>query len=351
LPLKTKLRSVLPAVVVAFFGLPLPLPVPTPGGLSVPVLPSVSATPLSLPTLLPPVTSSSSALPSVAATPAASSAGAPVAGGGVPSATGGAGTPGAPDGGTPPPRGLPIPFTTIVISSPLDVALAVALASLPLLLGIWLLVFGRTLASARRAREAQLRLALAGDLGLRPRELTSLNTKALFKLREQAAFDDLTGALRRGAGISAIDREVARARRHKSPLSLAFVDIDGLKAVNDRRGHAAGDRLIRGLAEALKQGLRDQDLLVRYGGDEFVCVLPDTPAEAGVAKLSEIRTAAAKAGLRFSVGLTALQRSDDVVSLLARADRELYLVKARRGDIVQLPPAQQGGSRKSRITA
>ena len=277
--------------------------------------------------------------------------GAPVAGGGVPSATGGAGTSGAPDGGTPPPRGLPIPFTTIVISSPLDVALAVALASLPLLLGIWLLVFGRTLASARRAREAQLRLALAGDLGLRPRELTSLNTKALFKLREQAAFDDLTGALRRGAGISAIDREVARARRHKSPLSLAFVDIDGLKAVNDRRGHAAGDRLIRGLAEALKQGLRDQDLLVRYGGDEFVCVLPDTPAEAGVAKLSEIRTAAAKARLRFSVGLTALQRSDDVVSLLARADRELYLVKARRGDIVQLPPGQQGGSRKSRITA
>jgi len=351
LPLKTKLRSVLPAVVVAFLGLPLPLPVPTPGGLSVPVLPSVSATPLSLPTLLPTVSSSSSALPSVGATPAASSAGAPLAGGGVPSATGGAGTSGAPDGGTPPARGLPIPFTTIVISSPLDVALAVALASLPLLLGIWLLVFGRTFASARRAREAQLRLALAGDLGLRPRELTSLNTKALFKLREQAAFDDLTGALRRGAGISAIDREVARARRHKSPLSLAFVDIDGLKAVNDRRGHAAGDRLIRGLAEALKQGLRDQDLLVRYGGDEFVCVLPDTPAEAGVAKLSEIRTAAAKAGLRFSVGLTALQRSDDVVSLLARADRELYLVKARRGDIVQLPPGRQGGSRKSRITA
>ncbi|HET6311872.1 MAG TPA: GGDEF domain-containing protein [Candidatus Nitrosotalea sp.] len=349
--MKTKLRSVLPAVVVAFLGLPLPLPVPTPGGLSVPVLPSVSATPLSLPTLLPTVSSSSSALPSVGATPAASSAGAPLAGGGVPSATGGAGTSGAPDGGTPPARGLPIPFTTIVISSPLDVALAVALASLPLLLGIWLLVFGRTFASARRAREAQLRLALAGDLGLRPRELTSLNTKALFKLREQAAFDDLTGALRRGAGISAIDREVARARRHKSPLSLAFVDIDGLKAVNDRRGHAAGDRLIRGLAEALKQGLRDQDLLVRYGGDEFVCVLPDTPAEAGVAKLSEIRTAAAKAGLRFSVGLTALQRSDDVVSLLARADRELYLVKARRGDIVQLPPGRQGGSRKSRITA
>jgi diguanylate cyclase (GGDEF)-like protein len=238
-----------------------------------------------------------------------------------------------------------------VLSSPLDVALAVALASLPLLFGIWLLLFGRTFAEARRAREAQVRLALAADLGLRPRELTSLNTKALFKLREQAAFDDLTGALRRGAGISAIDREVARARRHKSALSLAFVDIDGLKAMNDRHGHAAGDKLIRRLAQTLRDGLRDQDLLVRFGGDEFVCVLPDTPAEGGLAKLSEIRKAAGKAGLRFSLGLAELERSDDVVSLLARADRELYLVKARRGAIVQMPPAEPGGRRGRRITA
>ena len=188
-----------------------------------------------------------------------------------------------------------------MLSSPLDVALAVALGSLPLLVGIWLLVFGRALGEARRAQEAQVRLTLAGDLGLRPRELSSLNTKALFKLREQAAFDDLTGALRRGAGIAAVDREVARARRHKSPLALAFVDIDGLKAANDRRGHAAGDKLIKGLAAALREGLRDQDLLVRYGGDEFVCVLPDTPAEGGRAKLDGIRKAAAKEGIRFSV--------------------------------------------------
>ena len=196
-----------------------------------------------------------------------------------------------------------------------------------------------------------MRLALAGDLGLRPRELSSLNTKALFKLREQAAFDDLTGALRRGAGIAAVDREVARARRHKSPLALAFVDIDGLKAANDRRGHAAGDKLIKGLAAALREGLRDQDLLVRYGGDEFVCVLPDTPAEGGRAKLDGIRKAAAKEGIRFSVGMAELEKSDDVVSLLARADRELYLVKARRGDIVQLPSGRPGGRRGRQITA
>jgi diguanylate cyclase (GGDEF)-like protein len=250
-----------------------------------------------------------------------------------------------------PPHGLPIPFTPIVLTSPLDVALAAALASLPLLFGVWLLVFGRTLGEARRAREAQLRFALAADLGLRPRELTSLTTKALFKLREQAAFDDLTGALRRGAGIAAVEREIARARRHKSPLTVVFVDIDGLKVANDRRGHAAGDKLIRALAQALKQGLRDQDLLLRYGGDEFVCVLPDTPAESGRAKLRAVHAAAAKAGVRFSVGLAELERSDDVVSLLARADRELYVVKARRGEIVQMPPGQPSGGKRRRISA
>jgi diguanylate cyclase (GGDEF)-like protein len=236
-------------------------------------------------------------------------------------------------------------LTAIVLSSPFDIALAVALACLPLLLGIWLLLFGRTFAEARRAREAQIRLALAAELGLRPREMTSMSTQALFKLREQAAFDDLTGAMRRGAGIAAIEREIARARRHKSPLCVAFVDIDGLKPANERHGHAAGDKMLRRLAQALKEGLRGQDLVLRYGGDEFVCVLPDTRAEAGRAKLSWIHTEAGKAGIRFSVGLAELERSDDVVSFLARADRELYELKARRGEIVQLPQGKEGRRR------
>jgi diguanylate cyclase (GGDEF)-like protein len=287
---------------------------------------------------MPPVTPGAATSPGTGGAQEAAASGAPTAVPDVPSATG-------------PPRGLPIPFTTIVLTSPLDVALAVALATLPLLLGIWLLVFGRTLTEARRAREAQLRFALAADLGLRPHELTSLTTRALFKLREQAAFDDLTGTLRRGAGISAVEREVARARRHKSPLSVAFVDIDGLKAANDRHGHSAGDKLIRGLAKALKDGLRDQDFVLRYGGDEFVCVLLDTAAEAGRAKLRRIQEFAGKAGIKFTVGLAELERSDDVVSLLARADRELYMLKARRGEIVQLPPGEPGRRRRRRISA
>jgi diguanylate cyclase (GGDEF)-like protein len=194
-----------------------------------------------------------------------------------------------------------------------------------------MLLFGRTWTQARRSREAQVRLAIAHDIGLSPRELESVSTKSLFKLREEAAFDELTGVLRRAAGISALDREISRARRQKSPLSVAFVDVDGLKQANDKVGHKAGDDLLRGLASTLKSGLRGQDLVVRYGGDEFVCVLPDTVADAARAKMSWIQTEAAKSGIGFSAGVAELSRSDDVVSLLGRADTEMYAVKSRRG--------------------
>jgi diguanylate cyclase (GGDEF)-like protein len=241
-----------------------------------------------------------------------------------------------------------IPFTTIVLVSPLDIGLIGALATLPLLLGIWLLLFGRTFAEARRSRDAQIRLMLAADLNLRPSELTSLSTNALFKLREKAAFDELTGVLRRAAGISLAEHEIARAHRHRTPLAAAFIDVDDLKETNDRDGHAAGDRLLRGIAQALKDALRGEDLLLRYGGDEFVCIFPETTAMAVRHKLRSVQSATGMAEVRFSFGIAQMERSDDVVSLLARADRQLYEFKASRGEIVQLPPPVAARRRKQR---
>ncbi len=300
-----------------------------------PVLPSPSVPPLPTPSL-PVGASPTPSVPPVGASPSPSATPGSPGGGTV----GGAGGPGSGGSGTAPPDGgihLPLPFTAIILSSPLDVALAVALGVLPLLFGIWLLLFGRTWNQARHRRDAGVRLALANDLGLSPRELASLTTKGLFKLREQAAFDDLTGVMRRAAGIAAADREIARARRQKSPLTIAFIDVDGLKKANDRRGHAAGDQMLRGLASGLRSGLRGQDLVVRYGGDEFVCVLPDTTAEAARTKLHEIRGELEKVGIRFSIGLVQLERSDDIVSLLGRADSELYQAKAGRPHIALRP--------------
>jgi diguanylate cyclase (GGDEF)-like protein len=95
----------------------------------------------------------------------------------------------------------------------------------------------------------------------------------------------------------------------------------------------------------LKGGLQPEDVLLRYGGDEFVAVTPDTSVREARTRLGDIQLEAAKAGIRFSIGAAELRKNDDVVSLLARADRDLYDFKANRGEIVQLP-AQPRASRE-----
>lgn len=330
----------LPTVPVSTPTLP-PLPVGTPTPPPLPTAPPTALPTPSLPVVGPPPTPTPTLPPLAGGTPTPGGpGGGPLTGGGN---GGGGSSTGGPGSGGGPGRGIPIPFTGVVLRTPLDIALLGSVAVLPLLFAIWVFTFGRTWSAAWRARDAQVRLALAHDLGISPREIMSTSTKALFKLREEAAFDELTGVLRRAAGVAALDREVARARRQKSALSVAFLDVDGLKQANDRRGHKAGDELLRGLAAALKSGLRGQDTVMRYGGDEFVCVLPDTVADAARAKMSWIQTEAEKSGIGFSAGVAGLERSDDVVSLLARADKEMYAVKSRRGVIRDIRLGGVGG--------
>src|SRR2546422_4858649 len=332
-------------VVVGFAALPGPLPLPTPTALPI-ALPSVSVPtvavgpPASLPALLTPgdqvatlPTPSQGAQPGTSSDHAAALAGT-------------ANTP-APH----PPHGIVIPFTTIYVSSPLDIALIGALVTLPLLFGIWMLLFGRTFRAARRAREAPGPPMLAAGAGLRPKDLLSMSTKAVFNLREKSAFDELTGVLRRAAGISVAEREIARARRHNTPLSIAFVDLDGLKQANDRKGHAAGDALLRGLSHALKHGLRAEDAVLRYGGDEFVCVLPDTEVRGARAKLGQIQIGAAKSGIPFSAGVPQLQPHADAGAQFCPADRDLYDLKTNCGGVVQRPPPDARPRHKRRASA
>ena len=88
---------------------------------------------------------------------------------------------------------------------------------------------------------------------------------------QRAHLDALTGAFRREMGRLALRNEIERARRSDGKFVIAFIDVDGLKGVNDREGHAAGDRILRTLAATMRANLRSYDPIVRFGGDEFIC--------------------------------------------------------------------------------
>ena len=139
----------------------------------------------------------------------------------------------------------------------------------------------------------------------------------------------MTGVYGRGAGLIEMRREIARARRAGEVILLAYVDVDGLKAVNDSLGHAAGDELLRAAATALSAQLRSYDLVVRVGGDEFVCTLSSMSTEEASRRLSLARDAliASPQSGSISFGFAELRADDDVEDLIARADAALYAVR------------------------
>jgi diguanylate cyclase (GGDEF)-like protein len=140
-----------------------------------------------------------------------------------------------------------------------------------------------------------------------------------------AGLDHLTGAMARGVGLAAIRREMDRAERTGEPLVLAFVDTVGLKAINDTRGHGAGDRVLEDVATSLKQDVRSYDLVARIGGDEFVCTHLGQSADQVAARYDGVsgRLAEGSNGARVTVGLATLRPGDSLGELMERADRAM----------------------------
>lgn len=145
--------------------------------------------------------------------------------------------------------------------------------------------------------------------------------------RRDASLDGLTGAYVRGAGLLQFDRELQRAQRTGQLLTVAFVDVDHLKAVNDAGGHAAGDRLLAAVSAALHGRLRSYDLVIRYGGDEFVCVLTGLP-RADTEQRFALANADLQPGGSVTVGVVEACSHEDAAALLARADAALYARRA-----------------------
>ena len=149
-------------------------------------------------------------------------------------------------------------------------------------------------------------------------------------IAEQARTDPLTGLGNRVALEEDLPRLRAAARRRKAPLSLVAIDIDGLKDVNDRSGHAAGDQLLAHFADVLRKTARGQDLAVRTGGDEFALLLPDTDASGAGRLIERIRESAELASppVRFSGGIAVLEGDATLDQMMAIADTALYAEKA-----------------------
>jgi diguanylate cyclase (GGDEF)-like protein len=157
------------------------------------------------------------------------------------------------------------------------------------------------------------------------------------ELRALARVDPLTGALNRRAFLQELDEAVARARRRDEPVTLVMCDVDGLKAINDRHGHPAGDEALRAFVDALSANLRTSDSVGRVGGDEFALLLRGAEAEATAAILcrltATIRDDADGVGdVRASFG--SARCPDDGTTrdaLVAVADARLYEAKRVRG--------------------
>ena len=166
------------------------------------------------------------------------------------------------------------------------------------------------------------------------------------RLQEAALTDVLTGFPNRRYAIERFQQEWQAANRSRRPLACMMVDADNFKAINDTRGHDVGDQVLKMTAQAIKSGLRAQDVVCRTGGDEFLVICPETDLAAALVCAERVRAAVLSADLKTGPGARPLQCSvsigvaerdavmPDIDALIKRADEGVYQAKQRGRNLV-----------------
>ena len=189
---------------------------------------------------------------------------------------------------------------------------------------------------------------LAGYLSRLRTNLRERNAElrsALARLNELAVRDGLTGAYNRRYLMDAVSSEINRAQRAGSRFSVAIVDIDHFKAINDRHGHQAGDAALKRVVAVMRTSLREADSFGRWGGEEFLMLLPDTPAAGAAVTAERVRRClssitlpeiAADLHVTASIGIAEWRPDESLNRVIARADQALYRAKGAGRDAVEI---------------
>ncbi len=208
------------------------------------------------------------------------------------------------------------------------------------------------------------RVAVAGQLKVMQlseelQDALTSERRALSALSKSAVTDELTGALNRRGVLTDLDNELARCRRFRHGLAVLMIDIDHFKSINDTHGHACGDEALRSVVRALQSMLRTTDILGRFGGEEFLVLLPELDEQGALIAAERLRAKVAANVVEFegkrlsptiSLGL-ALHAADETGDrLIARADEALYAAKRNGRNRVELAVSESAAVRAAPAT-
>jgi diguanylate cyclase (GGDEF)-like protein len=244
---------------------------------------------------------------------------------------------------------LPIAFAVIAFVVSRDYVQPRSIFLTCIVLYLAMLVASAVLTN-RRIRSAAENLLAVTRLSAELNAALETQQHLLDVISKSAMTDELTKVFNRRGILDNLERELARSRRSGRPLAVLLIDVDQFKRINDAYGHGNGDLALYTVAQSMQQTLRDTDVLGRFGGEEFLAVLPDLEGDRAVVAANRLREHIQKSQLALagrlvpvtiSVGVAVRQGEDDAESLLARADKALDEAKSHGRNRVGLDTAEE----------